>query len=136
MATRYIREDYKRSIDRLYEFAKWCKEEGHVRTLSEWESECGIGSRYLTNTLQSTKGSVGAEILEKVYERFPMVNLTYIITGYGTMIDNVIERIDRNEQRASELEEKIAKYQEVIELTKKTISAWKSIQNDTDRKKY
>lgn len=92
MATKKVRTKDQRSIDRLYKFASWCKEKKYVKSLNEWESVCGLGGKYLSNTLQSPKGSVGAEVLEKVYRQFPTINLTWVVTGDGEMIPADSER--------------------------------------------
>jgi len=88
---KHVKRENLRSIDRLYRFAEWCREFKLVRSLSEWEAECGLSGRYLSNTIESTKGSVGAEILEKVYRRFPAIDLTWVITGEGSMINSRME---------------------------------------------
>lgn len=101
-----LRTKNQRSIDRLYEFAVWCKTYNMVKSLNDWETLCGIGNRYLSNTLQSNKGSVGAEILRNVYRKFPIVNLTWVITGEGEMI-TAEKQIASDSEKLIELKEQI-----------------------------
>lgn len=86
MATKYKRTENQRSIDRLFDFALWCKSTKLVKSINEWEAKCSLGTKYLTNTVLSAKGSVGADILDKVHRVFPMINLAWVITGEGNMI--------------------------------------------------
>lgn len=101
-----LRTKNQRSIDRLYEFAVWCKTYNMVKSLNDWETLCRIGNRYLSNTLQSNKGSVGAEILRNVYRKFPIVNLTWVITGEGEMI-TAEKQIASDSEKLIELKEQI-----------------------------
>lgn len=132
MATKYKRTENQRSIDRLYDFAIWCKTTKLVKTINEWEVKCGLGARYLTNTVLSAKGSVGADILDKVYRTYPMLNLSWVITGEGGML--VLEKhakyekaiIDELERKRTELEDQI------IELARRRDQVAESYQSFTE----
>ncbi len=141
MATKKVRTDNQRSIDRLYKFASWCKEKKYVKTLNEWESVCGLGGKYLSNTLQSPKGSVGAEVLEKVYRQFPTINLTWVVTGEGVMtlsdteralglkaeIGNIENQIFDLITRREELKRELSAFQRLIDLAEEMKAQLKKI---------
>ena len=127
MATTNVRTKDQRSIDRLYEFSKWCKEKKYVKTLNEWEAVCGLGSKYLSNTLQSPKGSVGAEVLEKVYRQFPTINLTWVVTGDGEMIPSDSERAIGLKAEIVNIEDQIFGLIERREELKRELSAFQRI---------
>jgi len=141
MATKKVRTKDQRSIDRLYKFASWCKEKKYVKSLNEWESVCGLGGKYLSNTLQSPKGSVGAEVLEKVYRQFPTINLTWVVTGDGEMIPadseraaglkaeigNIENQIFDLITRREELKREMSAFQRLIDLADEMRSQMKKI---------
>ncbi len=52
-----------------------------------FEKTCGLSNGYLGKQLRG-KGSVGSEILEKIGEQYPDLNLTWLITGKGKMIQS------------------------------------------------
>lgn len=119
MATKNKRTENQRSIDRLHDFALWCKKSDLVGSIYEFESKCGMGTKYLTNTILSAKGSVGAEILERVYHAFPMVNLVWVITGEGTMINNQIY-VKMEKTRIENLAEERKRLEDdIVDLAKK-----------------
>lgn len=141
MATKKVRTEDQRSIDRLYKFASWCKEKKYVKTLNEFEVVCGLGTKYLSNTLQSPKGSVGAEVMEKVYRQFPTINLTWVVTGDGEMIPadserasglkaeigNIEEQIFGLIERREELKRKVAALYRLIDLAEEMKAQLKKI---------
>lgn len=101
-----------------------------MKTLNEFEVTCGLGMKYLSNTLQSPKGSVGAEVLEKVYRQFPTINLTWVVTGEGEMtpadseralglkaeIGNIENQIFDLITRREELKRELSAFQRLIDL--------------------
>jgi len=112
-----------------------------VKSLNEWESVCGLGGKYLSNTLQSPKGSVGAEVLEKVYRQFPTINLTWVVTGDGEMIPadseraaglkaeigNIENQIFDLITRREELKREMSAFQRLIDLADEMRSQMKKI---------
>lgn len=79
----------ERSIDRLFLFVDWCKNGRLIKSRLEFERICGLSNNYLYNSRNNTKSSIGVDILAKVHSKFPMLNLTWIITGVGAMISHV-----------------------------------------------
>lgn len=113
MATKKVRTENQRSIDRLYAFAQWLKQNGYVKTFVQFESACGLAKNYLTNTLQSPKGSVGADIIRSAYLSFPFLNITWVVTGEGEMINvphqqhaEISDLINRKEHLENEIRER------------------------------
>ena len=76
----------EKAVDRMMAFAKWCKETGLVKSRYEFEALCGLSRNYLNDTRIHSRGNIGVEIVEKVYNRFPMLNISWIVTGRGDMI--------------------------------------------------
>lgn len=104
MATKKVRTKKQRSIDRLYMFAQWLKEKGHVKSLAQFEISSGLAKNYLTNTLQSPKGSVGADILRSIYLTYPYLNIAWVVTGKGKMISDDEARVKEMEGKVKEME--------------------------------
>jgi hypothetical protein len=70
-----------RLIDRLFEFLYH-----HRLTPYNFERECGIANGYLQKQKKG-KGTIGSEILEKISMIYKDLNLTWLITGKGSMIN-------------------------------------------------
>lgn len=83
------KSDFKeeRLIDRLLAFVEWAKAGNMVKSRSEFEKRCGLTNNYLYNTQFMTKKSIGTDVLKKIHAAFPMLNLTWVIMGKGSMID-------------------------------------------------
>ena len=83
------KSDFKeeRLIDRLLMFVEWAKAGKMVRSRTEFEKRCGLSYNYLYNTQFMTKKSIGTDVLQKIHSAFPMLNLTWVIMGKGSMID-------------------------------------------------
>ena len=83
------KSDFKeeRLIDRLLAFVEWAKDGKIVKSRSEFEKKCGLSNNYLYNTQFMTKRSIGTDVLQKIHAAFPMLNLTWVIMGKGSMID-------------------------------------------------
>lgn len=83
------KSDFKeeRVIDRLLAFVEWAKAGNMVKSRSEFEKKCGLSNNYLYNTQFMTKKSIGTDFLQRIHNAFPMLNLTWVIMGKGSMID-------------------------------------------------
>jgi hypothetical protein len=104
MATNKVRTENQRSIDRLYMFAQWLKENGRVKSLAQFEISSGVAKNYLINTLQSPKGSVGADILRSIYLAYPYINIAWVVTGMGKMISDDENKVKEMENKVKEME--------------------------------
>lgn len=104
MATNKVRTENQRSIDRLYMFAQWLKENGRVKSLAQFEISSGVAKNYLVNTLQSPKGSVGADILRSIYLAYPYLNIVWVVTGKGKMISDDENKVKGMENKVKEME--------------------------------
>lgn len=76
----------ERVIDRLIKFAEFCKTGKLCRSKSDFEQKCCLTHNYLYNTSINTKSNIGVDQIAKIHKAFPMLNLTWVITGEGAMI--------------------------------------------------
>lgn len=67
-------------VDRL---AKYLEMKGI--TPRAFEENCGLSNGYFGKQLK-TGGSIGSDILEKVGDKYPDLNLVWLITGRGKII--------------------------------------------------
>ena len=112
-------------IDRLIQFADFCKSQKLCKSRSEFERMCGLAHNYLYNTTINTKSSIGSDHLARIKDRFPMLNLTWAITGKGIMIQQAPEEgykiaYDTLMRRLNELRDEINKlcYQYATKIEK------------------
>ena len=89
-----------------------------------FEQACGLANGYLGKQLKG-KGSVGSDILEKIANQYPDLNLAWLITGKGKMTVK-ISREKENESGGLELKDAEAVYNahdKIIEVLKEQIAA-------------
>lgn len=67
------------SIDRLKFYLKDALKIGQ----NKFEASCGISRGYISN---NQKGSIGSDIMNKISEAYPDLNLWWLVTGKGEMI--------------------------------------------------
>ena len=77
----------ERVIDRLLQFVEWAKAGNMVKNRVEFEKRCGLSYNYLYNTQFMTKSSIGCDMIARIHDAFPMLNVTWAITGKGSMIE-------------------------------------------------
>lgn len=77
----------ERVIDRLLAFADWAKAGNMVKSRNEFEKKCGLSTNYLYNTQFMTKSSIGCDQIAKIHNAYPMLNITWVVTGKGSMIE-------------------------------------------------
>jgi transcriptional regulator with XRE-family HTH domain len=109
-----------RLIDRLYQYLEYKK-----LTPYAFEQACGISNGYLNKQL-SGKGSMGSEILEKIYRHCTDLNLLWLITGEGRMLQH----------HPFKLAEDKAPYQtkdELVQLLKDKIQVLQQANADKDK---
>lgn len=78
-------------IDRIYEVIKYLD-----LPLSSFERNCDIGNGYLAK-MKSSNGSVGADIIKRIVNKYPFINIDWLVLGTGVMYHkkNVISPIYR-----------------------------------------
>lgn len=74
-------------IMRLREFVKWGQLNGLCRSENDFERKCNLSPKYIANNSYSGKGNIGTEMLARIIRVFPQLNLAWICTGEGTMLN-------------------------------------------------
>ena len=52
----------------------------------DFERQCSLSAKYISNNANSSKGNIGTEMLGRVVKAFPQLNLAWICTGEGAML--------------------------------------------------
>lgn len=94
-----------RLIDRLYTYL-------HYKDITPYalEQKCGLSNGYLGKQAKG-KGTIGSDILEKIYRHYFDLSLIWLITGEGTMLL-------QSPHPSNELKEDAAPYYAKTELIK------------------
>lgn len=74
-----------------------------------FEKDCAVSNGYLGKQLRKS-GSVGSDILEKVADVYPDLNLVWLITGRGKMIIKPDRTLKVTEDENLALQEEAAAY--------------------------
>lgn len=86
------------------------------------EQECGLSNGYLGKQ-RKNKGSFGGNILRKIEKRFPELNMTWLLSGEGQMLNSSYREVGMH--LLTSVEEESAPYgliqQEIITLLKKQL---------------
>ena len=69
-------------IERIYKYLEFKGISAY-----EFERKCDISNGYLNSRKTGTRG-IGSEILEKIYKKYPDLNLIWLITEEGEMIND------------------------------------------------
>ena len=98
------------------------------------EMECGLSNGYLGKQ-RKNKGSFGGNILRKIEQRFPELNMTWLLSGDGEMLN--VKYREVNAQMVDTVEEESAFYgsaqQAIIVLLKKQIEQMESALSDKQK---
>lgn len=79
-------EDKKeRAIDRIKMFVEWLIENKVVKSELAFERTCGLSNHYIKNLLSSRGGNVGCDTVAAIYDKFPAMNIKWVVTGKGGM---------------------------------------------------
>ena len=73
-------------ILRLREFVNWAKLQGLCKSEYDFERQCSLSPKYITNNAHSGKGNIGTEMLGRIIRVFPQLNLAWLCTGEGAML--------------------------------------------------
>ena len=98
------------------------------------EKECGLSNGYLGKQ-RKNKGSFGGNILHKIEKRFPDLNMTWLLSGEGEMLNTKYREVGL--QMFASVEEESASYgsiqQEVIHLLKRQVQQMESALEDKQK---
>lgn len=73
-------------IQRLREFARWTQTQGFCKCEFDFERQCNLSIKYISNNAAHCKGNIGMEVLSRIIKVFPQLNLAWICTGDGPML--------------------------------------------------
>lgn len=73
-------------IQRLREFARWTQAQGFCKSEYDFERQCNLSIKYISNNAAHGKGNIGTELLSRIIKGFPQLNLAWICTGDGPML--------------------------------------------------
>lgn len=110
-------------IDRLSKYLKLKGIPPHA-----FEQKCGLANGYIGKQLKA-KGSVGSDILEKVGEVYPDLNLVWLITGRGKILVKPRTGAKDNNDGSMEVKEAEAVYavrDKLIEVLKEQLETLSS----------
>lgn len=80
-----MEEKKGRSVDRIKEFVNWLVEHDVVKSEMAFERTCGLSNHYIKNLLASRGGNVGVDTVAAIYDKFPALNIKWVVTGKGGM---------------------------------------------------
>lgn len=75
-------------------------------TVYAFEKACGVGNGYFGKQHKG-KGAMGSEILERVAEQYPDLNLTWLITGRGPMLQKLPKGVKASDELMLKEEESL-----------------------------
>lgn len=78
-------ERKERPIDRIVSLIEWLVAHKVVKSMTQFESVCGLSARYIRNLSATEKGNPGVDTIAAIYEVFPALSLKWMITGKGKM---------------------------------------------------
>jgi transcriptional regulator with XRE-family HTH domain len=116
-----------RVIDRLFHFLDHGRISAH-----QFEKACGLSNGYLYKQSKG-KGSIGSEILEKIHARYPDLNLFWLITGKGDMLESFFSEAPPLQTRVSEAENEYISRDEMIALLRDKVHLLQSSNSDKER---
>lgn len=73
-------------IQRLRSFVQWAQSQGLCKSEYDFERQCSLATKYISNNANSGKGNIGTEMLGRIVKAFPQLNLAWICTGEGPML--------------------------------------------------
>ncbi|RFM30204.1 hypothetical protein [Deminuibacter soli] len=86
----------ERLIDRLYRYLAYKN-----ITAYAFEQNCGLSNGYLGKQAKG-KGTIGSDILEKIYNHYFDLSLIWLITGEGSMLgENHRHAFETNDEHAT-----------------------------------
>ena len=89
-------------IQRLRKFVKWARMQNLCKSEYDFERQCSLSPKYITNNYNTSKGNIGTEMLRRIIRVFPQLNLTWLCTGEGSMISNSNSSLNMDYKKAYE----------------------------------
>lgn len=74
-------------IQCLRAFVQWAQLQGLCKSESDFERQCSLSAKYISNDTNTGKGNIGTEMLGRIVRVFPQLNLAWICTGEGNMLN-------------------------------------------------
>lgn len=72
---------------RLHKFVMYAKKEKIIKSVRNFEDECGLSNGYINNALNASSGNIGSDSIARIVEKFPMLNIYWLCTGKGDMLN-------------------------------------------------
>lgn len=101
------------AVVRLHKFVMYAKGEKMIKSVRNFEDECGLSNGYLNNALYSNSGSIGSDNIARIVEKFPMLNIYWLCTGKGDMLN-----YEGKEKEYKEIMKLISKLQNAVRKMK------------------
>lgn len=95
---------------RLHRFVKYVKSEKMIKNARNFEDICGLSNGYLNNALHANAGNLGSENIARIVDKFPMLNIYWLCTGKGEMLN-----YEGKEKEYQEVMLLISKLQEAVQ---------------------
>ncbi len=89
-------------IQRLRKFVQWAQLHGYCKSEFDFERQCSLSPKYISNNYHTGKGNIGTEMLSRITDAFPQLNLTWLCTGKGGMTFHTDESINEDYKQAYE----------------------------------
>lgn len=93
-------------ILRLREFVRWAQLNGLCKSEYDFERQCSLSPKYITNNMHSGKGNIGTEMLGRIIRVFPQLNLAWLCTGMGAMLTEGAGDVNADYKQAYEAAQK------------------------------
>ena len=75
----------ERAFDRLRKFARYARDKGVVKGENSFEAYCELSNRYIYNSIRNGKGAIGTDIIARIVDKFPELNVKWLCTGKGSL---------------------------------------------------
>lgn len=80
-----MKQNVERPVDRIKNLSKWLIDNEVLKSVYAFEHLCGLSDHYIKNLNATEKGNPGVDIVAKIYDKIPLVDLEWLVTGKGKM---------------------------------------------------
>lgn len=127
----------ERAIDRLRKFARYARDKGVVKGENSFEAYCELSNRYIYNSIRNGKGAIGTDIIARIVDKFPELNVKWLCTGKGNMIETDIDAnvnyTNKSESFVDFVERRIEERGDITESTKASHRTFATSLREFDR---